>query len=560
VKIGLAQINTTIGSFEDNLKQILRFTNKAHTANADIVVFPELSLCGYPPRDLVEQKCFVQQNLSYIDRLSQEIPRNISVIVGAVTQKRSDPKPFNSAIMLRNGRVELIQSKMLLPTYDVFDESRNFERAKEQTVFTLKNKQVGLCICEDMWNNHKFNEQHHRSDPYERDPVTELIRGGAEILISINASPYHVNKLHTISELLRDVALEHEVPVVWVNSVGGNDHLVFYGGSRVVSSRGQVVCNASLFEEDLVYYDTATDKGDIQWEIPEGVDQVAKALVVGTRDYVRKCGFKKVVIGLSGGIDSAVTAAIAVQALGKDAVIGIRMPSQLSSQHSLDDALVLANNLGIKLETIPIQPMVDTFRATALSSSDWKLQGLAYENLQARVRGTLLMSYSNSSGAMVLTTGNKSELAVGYCTLYGDMCGGLAVISDVPKSMVYELARYINYVGGPSIPQSTITKPPSAELAPGQKDTDSLPPYDILDTILHAYIEEVRCPDEIARTEGIESEVVSKVVRMIERNEYKRQQAATGIRITSKAFGMGRRYPIARVYEHTSLKMEAKTA
>lgn len=522
-----------------------------------MIVFPELSVCGYPPRDLVDNQCFLEQNRDAIARLVKEIPADISVVVGAVTTDDSS-KPHNSAVMMRNGRVELIQSKVLLPTYDVFDESRNFESATEQTVFTLKGVRIGICICEDLWNNHRFNQELHKPDPYRRDPVTELVRKGAEVIVSLNASPYHISKQNVIKQLLEDITREHEVPVLWANSVGGNDHLIFFGGSCVVNSNGQMVSQAYPFEEDMITYDTAKRTGDNRWESVDVIDNVYKALVLGTRDYVTKCGFKKVAIGLSGGIDSAVTAAIAVHALGKDNVVGIGMPSRISSEHSIKDARDLAKNLGIKFELISIAPMVDAYKGAAITDAHWSIDGLAAENLQARVRGTLLMTYSNSSGALVLTTGNKSELAVGYCTLYGDMCGGLAVISDVPKTMVYDLARYINQ-GTEVIPANTISKPPSAELAPGQKDTDSLPPYDVLDRIIQGIVEENRCPEEISRTESIPEELVVKVARMIDRNEYKRQQATIGLRITSKAFGMGRRIPIARRGTHVPQTTVFKT-
>jgi NAD+ synthase (glutamine-hydrolysing) len=562
MKIALGQINTAVGDFCGNSEKILQYTRRAKLEHkADLIAFPELSLCGYPPRDLVETQCFIDQNSTAVEQLAHDIPSDISVVVGAVLRTHGHMKPRNAAVMMRNGRVELLQHKMLLPTYDVFDEWRNFEPGEAQYVFTLKGSTIGICICEDLWNNHRFNSELHKPDPYRRDPVTELVRKGAEIIISINASPYHIDKQSTIKNLLTDIASEHEVPVVWVNSVGGNDHLVFFGSSCVVNSNKQMIAKADSFAEDLICFDSEKRTGDNRWEREDKMHSVYNALVLGTRDYVKKCGFSKVVIGLSGGIDSAVTAAIAVDALGKDNVTGIGMPSQLSSDHSVGDAKKLAENLGIKFELIPIQGIVTAYTETTLTHADWVIQNLAYENLQARVRGCLLMSYSNSSGALVLTTGNKSELAVGYCTLYGDMCGGLAVISDVPKTMVYDLANYINQhsTRRETIPLNTITKPPSAELAPGQLDTDNLPPYDVLDRIIHGYVEENRCPEEISCGEGIAEELVTRVARMIDRNEYKRQQATVGLRITSKAFGYGRRFPIAKQVQHVPSNTVFKT-
>jgi NAD+ synthase (glutamine-hydrolysing) len=556
LKIALGQINPTIGHFTGNIAKMLEYTALAQKENADVIAFPELAICGYPPRDLVDVSCFIQKNMAAAQTLAHNVPRDITVIAGLVTRPDLTDKCLNSAAIIRNGRIELIQSKMLLPTYDVFDEWRNFRGAESQQVFTLKHFNIGLCICEDMWNNHKFNLSQHIHDPYRIDPVTNLVRKGADIIIAINASPFNIGKTQVRDDLMMNIAREHELPVAWVNMVGGNDHLIFDGASAVWSGRGHIVGRARSFEEDLICYDTQTDESNFHWEnrMRSNVADIYEALVLGTRDYVRKCGFSKVVIGLSGGIDSAVTAAIAVGALGAENVTGITMPSCYSSQGSIDDSTQLAKNLGIDFFIHPIDTMFGEYLRTAneaYEQPDFKpnfYAGICEENLQARIRGTILMAFSNKKGALVLSTGNKSELAVGYCTLYGDMCGGLAVISDVPKTMVYELANYINQHNTKRsfIPNNTITKPPSAELAPGQKDSDSLPPYEVLDQILHAYIEEVRCPEEIASNHEIPLETVVRVVKMIERNEYKRQQATIGLRVTAKAFGMGRRYPIAR--------------
>jgi NAD+ synthase/NAD+ synthase (glutamine-hydrolysing) len=430
---------------------------------------------------------------------------------------------------------------MLLPTYDVFDESRYFEPGDKHYVYGLGREQLGITVCEDAWNDKTF-----WSKPlYARDPVTELVAQGTTVLINISASPYTIDKRILRHELLRSIALRHNRPVIYVNQVGGDDSLIFDGGSLAITAQGEVSAQAKAFEEDLVLFDTVTGHGDIHAQPIEEVAYAHQALVTGTRDYVRKCRFSKAIVGLSGGIDSAVVASIAVAALGPSNVLGVSMPGPFSSEGSQTDARALAQNLGIEFLTIPISPVFESYRAALSPIFGDRSPDATEENIQARIRGNYLMALSNKFGSMVLSTGNKSENAVGYCTLYGDMAGGLAVISDVPKMMVYDLARFMNSERE-VIPRSTIEKPPSAELRPDQKDTDSLPPYEILDAILKAYIEDVQSPEEIATHYHFDEKMVSDIVLRVDRNEYKRKQAAPGLKITSRAFGFGRPFPIAQ--------------
>ncbi len=502
-------------------------------------------MCGYPPRDLVERPWFIERNRLAADEIADRT-RGISVICGLVTPANSatGKSVLNSAALLRDGSIAAIQSKRLLPTYDVFDEMRNFAPADKQAVISLNDTPLALTICEDAWNDKNFWDRRL----YGVDPVAELIGAGGKILLNISASPFYLRKRELRHDMLSAIARHYQVPVAMVNQVGGNDSLVFDGSSLALGPDGQIIAQAKSFEEDMVCFDSETMKGDIH-DRDEGIEASAyAALVLGTRDYVRKCGFRKVVLGLSGGIDSALTAAIAVDALGKENVIGIGMPGPYSSQGSVDDAVALAKNLGIRFETIGIDPIFDTYLQSLKPVFANLPADVTEENVQARIRGSVLMALSNKFGALVLTTGNKSEIAVGYCTLYGDMCGGLAVISDVPKTLVYRLARYVNS-RSPVIPESTLLKPPSAELRPDQKDSDSLPPYDVLDPILDAYIEDNQPPESIAAENALDLALVRKVVGMVDRNEYKRQQAAPGLKISPKAFGFGRRYPIAAKLE-----------
>jgi NAD+ synthase (glutamine-hydrolysing) len=431
---------------------------------------------------------------------------------------------------------------MLLPSYDVFDETRYFEPAQKQYPLTLSGAPTALTICEDAWNDKQFWERRL----YSRDPVEELIQTSPHALISINASPYHMGKRALRREIFTATARRFNLPIVYVNQVGGNDQLVFDGSSFAMNARGEVIASAASFEEDLVLFDTETLTGDRHESYPDECEAVYQALVTGTRDYIHKCGFERVIIGLSGGIDSSLTAAIAVDAVGKQNVTGVGMPGPYSSEHSVSDARDLARNLGIRFEIIPIGDQYQAFLGVLNPLFDGRTAGVTDENLQSRLRGVTLMALSNKWGALVLTTGNKSELAVGYCTLYGDMCGGLAVISDVPKTLVYSLSRVANKRHANSIPENVFVKPPSAELRPDQKDTDSLPEYEVLDQILRAYVENNDAPEHIADSLHLPVQLVREIVNKVDRNEYKRQQAAPGLKVTTKAFGIGRRFPIAQ--------------
>jgi NAD+ synthase/NAD+ synthase (glutamine-hydrolysing) len=543
MKIALAQFNPTVGDFEGNSARILDLANQARLGGADLAVFSELCLCGYPPQDLIERPAFAERNQKALAQLARAIP--IPSLVGYVGKAQDDTgKPVaNTAAVIAGGKIVFEQRKMLLPTYDVFDETRYFQPARSQDVFRLNPEVLGVTICEDCWNDKNFWAQRL----YARDPVAELVGKGSSLLLNISASPYVLDKRSLRHDMLRAIAIEHHLPVVYVNQVGGNDSLVFDGSSVAFMPDGRVGALAHSFEEDLVFFDTVTGTGDVR---PQPLDELAtayQALVIGTRDYVRKCGFRKVVIGLSGGVDSALVATIAVDALGTDNVLGVNMPSQYSSEGSLRDARCLANNLGIEFQVIPIQETFDCYRKSLAPAFAGRAEDVTEENIQARIRGNLLMALSNKFGYLVLSTGNKSELAVGYCTLYGDMAGGLAVISDVPKSMVYELSSFANR-SRPRIPQATLDKPPSAELRPNQKDSDTLPPYDVLDRILKAYVEDLRSPEEIADHYEFPLDLVRSVARRVDQNEYKRKQSPPGLKVTSKAFSVGRRFPLAQKF------------
>jgi NAD+ synthase (glutamine-hydrolysing) len=438
------------------------------------------------------------------------------------------------------------QHKMLLPTYDVFDEGRYFESADKQNLWLSHNRKIALTICEDAWND----KQYWSRQLYDRDPVDELVRAGATALISINASPYHMGKRALRRDIFSTAAKRHKIPVVYVNQVGGNDQLVFDGTSFALNAHGEPLALAPSFREDLLVFDLDGPAGRkaLRPSLDDECEAAYEALVLGTRDYIRKCGFRQVIIGLSGGIDSSLTAAIAVDAVGKENVLGVAMPGPYSSDHSLTDAKAMADRLGVRFEIASITAAYDTVLRTLTPLFNGRKADVTEENLQSRLRGVTLMALSNKFGALVLTTGNKSEIAVGYCTLYGDMCGGLAVISDVPKTLVYDLSRVANKRHDGAIPESVFTKPPSAELRPDQKDTDSLPEYDVLDRILKAYVEDVMSPQQIADSYAFPLELVRSIVTKVDRNEYKRQQAAPGLKVTTKAFGMGRRIPIAQKF------------
>jgi NAD+ synthase/NAD+ synthase (glutamine-hydrolysing) len=541
VKIALGQINPTVGDFSGNAAKIIQFALQARSAGAGLILFPELAVSGYPPLDLVERPSFVARSRATAERIAAET-QGIAVVCGMATSAEADSgkKVMNSAALLREGRIDFIQSKMLLPTYDVFDEARNFAPAKSQQLFSFCGKQMALTICEDAWNDNRFwNRQLYRIDPVE-----QLVRAGGNFVLNISASPFWLGKRALRRDMLASIAQNQKVPVAMVNQVGGNDSLVFDGSSLVIAPDGMVIAQAKSFEEDLIYFDSENLTGDMHVQVESEEASAYAALVLGTRDYVHKCGFQRAIIGLSGGIDSALTASIAADALGPESIIGVGMPGPYSSPGSIDDARALANNLKIRFELLSINEIYEATRQTLAPVFAGKPQDVTEENVQSRARGLLLMAMSNKFGALVLSTGNKSELAVGYCTLYGDMVGGLAVISDVPKGLVYRLSAYVNS-RRKVIPEATIEKPPSAELRPDQKDSDSLPPYEVLDVILEDFVEESCSAEQIARVHNFDLDLVRRVIRMVERSEYKRQQAAPGIKISAKAFGYGRRFPIA---------------
>jgi NAD+ synthase/NAD+ synthase (glutamine-hydrolysing) len=541
MKIALAQFNPTIGDFEGNSARIVDLAREAKSRGAELAVFSELCLCGYPPQDLVERPSFAERNQTELERLAAVIP--LTSVVGYVGKAMDDTgKPVaNSAALIAKGRILFEQRKMLLPTYDVFDETRYFQPAHTQHVFPLSQETLGITICEDCWNDRNFWPQRL----YKKDPVAELMEKGSTVLLNLSSSPYTLDKRELRHDMLRAIALEHRRPVVYVNQVGGNDSLIFDGSSIAFMPDGRIAALAKAFEEDLVVVDTATGVGDVRKQPATEIEAVHRALVLGTRDYVRKCGFRKAVVGLSGGIDSALVATIASQALGPANVLGVGMPGPYSSEGSLRDARQVAKNLGIEFLVLPIGNTFDCYRQTLAATFAGSPEDVTEENLQARIRGNLLMALSNKLGSLVLSTGNKSEVAVGYCTLYGDMAGGLAVISDVPKTMVYELAKFANRERK-VIPPETLAKAPSAELRPNQTDQDTLPPYDVLDRILKAYVEDLLTPDAIADQFGFSLELVRSVVRRVDQNEYKRKQAPPGLKVTSKAFSVGRRFPLAQ--------------
>jgi len=547
VKISLAQINPVVGDVIGNSEKIIGRIGEARQAGASLVIFPELAVVGYPPRDLLLKPRFVKANVEAVHRIAERCV-GIAALIGFVEFNRDavGRQLRNAAAYCADGAVREVRHKSLLPTYDVFDEQRYFEPGPEVAVIKHLGAPVGVSICEDLWND----EQVVGRRIYERDPIGQIAAAGARLLINISASPFSQDKQPFRVRLFANQAKKHRLPIAVVNQVGGNDELLFDGASAVFNADGDLIAQAKAFHEDLLVVDLeATGPGRVE-PYPDGIPSVHEALVMGARDYVHKCGFKRVVLGLSGGIDSAVTAAIAAAALGPDAVTGVAMPSRYSSDHSLRDAETLARNLGIHFKTIPIDPMHEAFERHLQPHFEGRPPDVTEENVQARIRGALLMALSNKFGCLLLTTGNKSELAVGYCTLYGDMCGGLAVLSDVPKQMVYKLAKHINErAGREAIPASTISKPPSAELRPDQTDQDSLPPYDVLDAILDRYISQEKSIDEIIAA-GFDADTVQQVIRLVDVNEYKRKQAALGLKVTSRAFGVGRRMPIAARFRY----------
>ena len=543
MKIALAQFNPTVGDFEGNRTRILEMAREAKSGGAEIAVFSELCICGYPPQDLIERPSFAERNQQELIRLAQEI--TLPSLVGFVGKAQDNTgKPVaNSAALIAHGKILFEQRKMLLPTYDVFDETRYFQPATIQHAFPFGAHTLGITICEDSWNDKSFWPERL----YDRDPVAELVSKGSNLVLNISSSPYTLGKRGLRHDMLGAVARDRGVPVVYVNQVGGNDSLIFDGSSVAFTPDGRVAAMAKSFDEDLVFFDSATGKGDIRDGMDDEYEAAHKALVIGTRDYVRKCGFKKVVIGLSGGIDSALVAMIAVDALGKENVLGVAMPGPYSSDASLRDAKALAGNLGIELRVLPISNTFGCYGATLRETFAGLPEDATEENLQARIRGNLLMALSNKFGSLVLSTGNKSEFAVGYCTLYGDMAGGLSVISDVPKTMVYDLARHANR-GRRRIPEEILQRVPTAELRPNQTDQDTLPPYEDLDRILKGYVEDLQDPEQIAEECLLPVELVRAVALQVDRSEYKRKQAPPGLKVTSKAFSVGRRFPLAQKF------------
>ncbi len=546
MKIALAQINPIIGDFNHNFAKIQHFAAKAIELSCDLVVFSELVITGYPPRDLLERKDFVAANLACLQRLMTAI-RGIGVICGFVEKNPTGKgnNLYNAAVLFEDGKIHHKVYKRLLPTYDIFDEQRYFEPGTESTVFTYKDHCIGLTICEDAWND----EDIFKERIYPVDPVARLIRSGADLVINVAASPYYLGHQQFRCNMFKSLAVKYNVPFLYTNQVGGNDSVLFDGMSTAFNKNGELAASARAFAEDLVVFDSQAFKpspDNLSPVASSDTESMLQALVMGTRDYVTKCGFSKVVVGLSGGIDSALTAAIAVMALGRENVAAVFMPSLYTSKENYADTAKLAENMGIEYLKIPIDSMFKEF--LRFISPDFKQSdvGITEQNIQARIRGIILMALSNKHRSLVLSTGNKSELAVGYCTLYGDMTGGLAVISDVPKTTVYDLARYINRQKE-CIPQRIIDKAPSAELKPDQTDQDDLPPYEMLDAILKGYIEDLKGVQELVEM-GFNQSIVEEVILKVDRNEYKRHQAAPGLKVTSKAFGCGRRYPLARRY------------
>jgi NAD+ synthetase len=540
VKIALAQINPTVGDIVGNVRRIQAFAARAAARKADLVVFPELSITGYPPRDLLDHHQFIERNQRAVQDLARQT-RHTAMIVGFADDnpKKTGNPLCNAVALLHRGHVIAVRHKMLLPTYDIFDETRYFACADRNAPVPFLRHSMGLTICEDMWNDAAFWPRR----PYSADPIQHQHRQGADLFINISSSPFHRGKTRTRLDLVRRHVQQSRRPFFFVNQVGANDEIIFDGNSFAVDAEGRLLGQAKSFEEDLLIFDSNAS-GKAIWTEDSDIKQVRDALILGLRDYTRKCGFSKVVLGLSGGIDSAVTAALAVKALGAQNVLGVSMPSPFSSKGSVNDARSLAKNLGIKLISIPITSIFLEFKRALKPAFGKRPADVTEENLQARIRGMELMALSNKFGMLLLTTGNKSELSMGYCTLYGDMNGGLAVISDVPKTLVYKLGRLLNKPRT-VIPEPCFTKPPSAELRPNQTDQDSLPPYDILDALIESYVEEGKDVEEIAAT-GYPKRLVEKVLATIDRNEYKRRQAPPGLRISPKAFGIGRRMPIAR--------------
>jgi NAD+ synthetase len=575
MKIAIAQINPTIGDLTGNVHQILTVAEQAANQGVRLLLTPELSLCGYPPRDLLLDPSFVDAVATALQQLAQDLPPQLAMLVGCIERNEESlafggKSLFNSIAWLEQGKIQQIFHKRLLPTYDVFDEHRYFEPGLQVNSFTLDNIHVGVTICEDLWNDEEFWGK--RS--YAVNPIADLAQLGVDLIVNLSASPYSVGKRQLREAMLQHAAVRYQTPILYANQVAANDDLIFDGCSVGFNRVGEMVCRARAFETDLVVVEFDEQQRDLQlsWvaAMPDEDEEIWNALVLGVRDYARKCGFDKVVIGLSGGIDSSLVAAIATTALGQNNVLGVLMPSPYSSDHSIQDALELAKNLGIQTHTLPIGELMQVYDLTLAELFAGTPFGLAEENIQSRIRGNLLMAIANKFGYLLLSTGNKSEMAVGYCTLYGDMNGGLAVIADVPKTRVYSLCRWLNARGRESreslhptpvgkqspyfreiIPENILAKPPSAELKPGQVDQDSLPPYEILDDILQRLIHNHQAAAQIV-ADGYDPAVVDRVIQLVARAEFKRRQAPPGLKITDRAFGTGWRMPIANKWVSVS--------
>jgi NAD+ synthase (glutamine-hydrolysing) len=549
MKITICQYNPMVGDVAGNAKRVCDAAGSASKEGADLVVFPELFIQGYPPRDLLEQRWFIrngQEAVRAVCACSKKYPQT-GILVGTALPNDlpHGKRLYNAAVLILNGKIVFHQAKMLLPTYDVFDETRYFDPAQKVRVFKFKGERLGISICEDAWNHRDL----WTGRLYTRDPIAELASEGATLIINIAASPFHLGKGNLRASLAKKHARRHGIPFLYVNQIGGNDELIFDGGSMFFDGKGALRAECPAFTESTLT--VATEKLGKTSALPDfdTLEAVYQALVLGITDYARKCGFSKAIVGLSGGVDSALTAALATKALGPENVWGVALPSRYSSEGSVIDARKLAENLGIKLSVIPIENIFAASLETLAETFADAAPGIAEENLQARIRGTLLMALSNKFGHLLLTTGNKSELAVGYCTLYGDMNGGLSVISDLPKGMVYKLACFINASSGREIiPSATLEKAPSAELRPNQKDQDTLPPYPALDAMLEGIVERGDSLSEMAK-KGFDKKTVQWVCGAIAGSEYKRRQAAPGLKVTPKAFGIGRRFPIAAKYE-----------
>ncbi|MBP5974832.1 NAD+ synthase [Brasilonema sp. CT11] len=562
MKIAIAQLNPTIGDLPGNAQKILEVARKAVADGARLLLTPELSLCGYPPRDLLLNPSFVQAMEIALEQLAQDLPPELAVLVGTVEEnvkahKTGGKTLFNSIALLERGKVKQVFHKCLLPTYDVFDENRYFEPGSEASYFTLDDIRIGVTICEDLWNDEEFWGK--RS--YVTNPIADLTILGVDLIVNLSASPYNAGKQKSREAMLKYSAVRFQQLILYANQVGGNDDLIFDGRSFALNRQGEIVCRACGFEEDLrvVEFDEVQrdlHSGSIAPEYESQDEEIWHALVLGLRDYVRKCGFSKVVLGLSGGIDSSLVAAVATAALGKENVLGILMPSPYSSEHSISDALALAENLGMKTHILQIGELMQGYDNTLAELFARTEFGLAEENIQSRIRGNLLMAISNKFGHLLLSTGNKSEMAVGYCTLYGDMNGGLAVIADVPKTRVYSICHWLNR-NDEVIPQNVLTKAPSAELKPGQLDQDSLPSYEVLDDILQRLIHDYQSPEQIIAA-GHDPEIVNRVTNLVVRAEFKRRQAPPGLKITVRAFGTGWRMPIASKWASLQFKIPKK--